>query len=200
MNIGYSSRLDYDQQAYDDRLQESTDPLSYQLDTNRIHNCNECLSTFGPRSSYMGNGVSTTVGHSVATSQQLVDIESILSNRNVPLSKTRAGQVNPIDVTKYDMKHAKLCNDYLDPASTRLTDPSKNYREMSINRFYDLPRNPQANIFYSFAKNTKLEAKDNYKQRKPNVRDTSRAIAAENQNSVQNFQAYKNPTVSRRML
>lgn len=165
VNIGHSSNLIYDRCAYDDYLSESVGPLLYRLNPNQINNCNACLSVFGPRSrsgppSY---GVSTTVGHTSAISQDLVDVESILSNRNVIASKCKDGKVNDIDVTKFHLQHAKLCNDYLDPLATHLTDPPQNYRGMSINRFHNLPKNPQANIFYEFAVNTKLEAKDNYK-------------------------------------
>lgn len=170
VNFGHSSRLGYDIQAYEDKLIESTDPLSYRLDPNRITNCKPCLSVYGPRSSYQGFGVSTTVGHTTATSQDLVDVESVLTNRNVPLSKTRAGSVNPIDVTKFDLRHARICNDFLDSSPTRLTDSSKNYRGIAVNRFYDLPRNPQANIFYDWAHNTTLEAKDNYRQKIPKIK------------------------------
>lgn len=179
VNFGHSSKLGYDYQTYEDRLTESTDPLSYRLDPNKISNCTPCLSVFGPRSSYGGYGVSTTTGHTTAISQDLVDVESILSNRNVPLSKSKAGQVNPIDVTKFEMKHAQLCSDFLDPSSTRLTDPSKNYRGIAISRFYDLPKNPQENIFYDWQKNTTLEAKDNYRQKIPKIKKVDHVLPVE---------------------
>jgi hypothetical protein len=35
-------------------------------------------------------------------------------------------------------------------------------RGAPINRFFDLHRDPQANIFYDYATNTSLEAKDNF--------------------------------------
>lgn len=162
LNIGHSSRLGYDTCAYADRLTESVGPLGYRLDPNWQENCNQCLSTLGPRSSYMGQGVSTTVGNPIATSQKLVDIESVLTNRNVKTTKCKRDTVNPIDVTKFGVKHMRLCNDYLDPLSSRLTYPAANYRDMAVNRFYNLDRNPQTNIFYDFSINTKLESKDNF--------------------------------------
>lgn len=123
------------------------------------------MSVFGPRGSHNGYGDSTTVGHRNAPSQDLVDVESILSNRNVIASKCKDGKVNDIDVTKFQLQHARICNDFLDPVSTHLTNPAANYRGMNINRFYDLDRNPQAVIFYPFSVNTQLEAKDNYRER-----------------------------------
>ena len=159
IQYGHSSRLIYDTQCYQDQLSESVSPLLYKLNPNQINNCSACLSVFGPRGSY---GDSTTVGHRTAPSQDLVDVESILSNRNVIASKCKDGKVNDIDVNKFQLQHARICNDYLDPIATHLTNPPQNYRELSINRFHDLPTPAQANIFWNFAVNTSLESKDNY--------------------------------------
>ena len=168
---GHSSKLIYDKCAYDDFLSESVGPLLYQLNPHRINNCNSCLSVFGPRTSSgsPSYGVSTTVGNRTAPSQDLVDVESILTNRNVIASKCKDGKVNDIDVTQFQLQHARICNDFLDPLATHLTNPPANYRGMSINRFHDLPKPAQANIFYDFAINTKLEAKDNYRERVPRL-------------------------------
>lgn len=196
VNIGHSSRLIYDKCAYDDYLSESVAPLLYNLNPNQINNCSSCLSVFGPRSSSGANsyGVSTTVGHVTAPSQQLVDVESILSNRNVLTSKCKDGQVNDIDVTKFNLQHARICNDFLDPVATHLTNPPSNYRGMSINRFYDCHQNPQANIFYPFAVNTKLEAKDNYRERVPRLMRFDPAIpkALQGRNKPCKYQCYSN--------
>lgn len=171
MNIGHSSRLTYDSCAYDDRLEESTGPYRARVDPNRIKNCESCLSVYGPRGSHNGYGVSTVSGNTIAPSQDAVDVESILTNRNVPTSKCKDGKVNKIDVTKFGVKHARVCNKYLDPVATRLTNPVKTYREMAINRFHDLPKDPQMNVFYDFSRNTVLEAKDGHKERIPHIID-----------------------------
>jgi len=162
LNIGHSSKLNYDKCAYEDRLSESVSPLLYKLNANQINNCSACLSVFGPRGKY---GQSTTVGHTTAPSQDLVDVESILSNRNVIASKCKDGKVNDIDVNKFHLQHAKVCNDFLDPIATHLTNPPQNYRELSINRFHNLPTPAQTNIFWNFSVNTQLEAKDNYREK-----------------------------------
>ncbi len=183
LNIGHSSRLGYDSCAYSDRLNESVGPLGYRLDPNWQENCNQCLSTLGPRSSYMGQGVSTSVGHLIATSQKLVDVESVLSNRNLKTTKCKRDGVNPINVTKFGVKHMRTCNDYLNPLSSRLTYPAANYRDMAVNRFYNLDRNPQVNIFYDWSVNTKLEAKDNFVVDVPRMwadMATPKAIPGEN--------------------
>lgn len=169
INFGHSSRLGYDKCYYDDYLSESVSPLLYKMNPNSISNCNRCLSVFGPRAGHNGYGNSTFGGESAAPAQDYVDVESVLSNRNVIASKCKDGKVNDIDVTQFKLQHARTCNDFLDPISTHLTNPSANYRGMSINRFFNLPKNPQANIFWDFSVNTQLEAKDNYRERIPRL-------------------------------
>lgn len=167
MNIGHSSRLGYDTCAYEDRLKESVAPLMYRLNPHQINNCEACLSTFGPRGGHNSAGVSTLPTKSLAPAQELVDVDSLLSNRNVLQSKCKDARVNDVDVTKFRLQHARACNDFMDPQASRLMEPSANYRGMSVNRFYDLPRNPQANVFWDFSINTQLEARDNYRERIP---------------------------------
>jgi hypothetical protein len=163
LNIGNFSRLSYDECAYPDKLKESVSPAQYRLSPDQMYNCNSCLSDFGPRSSNNGRGndVSRNGETGYAASQDLVDVDSILSNRNVKQSKCKTGHVNPIDVTKYKLNNVKLCSNYLNPEASRLSYPASNYRDMPIDRFYNLYRNPQANIFWDGAVNTRLEAKDN---------------------------------------
>lgn len=196
VNIGHSSRMMYDRCAYDDALSESVGPLMYKLNPNQINSCNSCLSVFGPRPaggphSY---GVSTSVGHVTAPSQGLVDVESILSNRNVIASKCKDGKVNDIDVTKFHLQHARVCNDFLDPVATHLTNPPANYRGMSINRFYNLHKPAQSNIYFDQAVNTKLEAKDNYRERVPRLMKFDPALPKElkGKNKPCKYQCYSN--------
>lgn len=174
-NQGYSSREKYDKCYNNEQIERSVGPMLYKLNPNQINNCNACLSTFGPRASggtnrgVMGYGDSTSVGHRTSPAQDLVDVDSILSNRNVIKSKCKDGDVNSINVTKFQLQHARVCNDYLDPISSLLTNPSQNYKEMMISRFYDLGASPQENIFYDYSINTSLESRDNYKIRIPNL-------------------------------
>ncbi len=170
MNIGHSSKLVYDDCAYHDKLKESVGHLLHQLDPTSIQNCQGCFTSVGPRSSYKGFGIDLYNkkynAHS-AESQNLVDLESILTNRNVPSSKCKNGKVNSINVLDYGLDSSPQCDNYLDPMSSRLMEPSKTYKSMSINRFLDLSRNPQAPIFWNFAINTSLEAKDTYTPKIP---------------------------------
>jgi hypothetical protein len=159
----------YDNCAYPEDLYESTAPYNYIMNTDRIHNCNGCLPTLGPRGSYLGAGVSSPTGDVIAASQQNIDIDSVMSNRNVPLSKCKKGKVNPVNVTKIKTKNLPLCNDHLDGQHTKMTDPAMFYRGVSINRFFDPIKDPQANIYYSWTVNSQLEAKDNFVPELPNL-------------------------------
>jgi hypothetical protein len=162
-NYGYSSNLTYDPSFINDNIQQSTAPLLSILDPNRVKNCNQCLSLNGPRSNHNGWGDSITIPDpSITPAQDLIDIDSIMSNRNVKQDRSKRGKVNTVDVFKFKTYNATLCDRGLDPLASTLTYPKQLYREMSINRFYDLNINPQVNIYYDWGVNSQLEAKDNY--------------------------------------
>ena len=170
LNAGHFSRPKYDKCAYPEDLYDSTAPYAYVMNQDRIHNCNGCLTTFGPRGGYLGAGVSSPSGDVVAAAQKNIDVDSITSNRNVSLSKCKRGKVNPVDITKIKTKKVPVCNDYLDSQHSRMTDPAMFYRGAPINRFYDLDRDPQANIYYDWGVNTVLEMRDNYDPDLPDPR------------------------------
>jgi hypothetical protein len=162
MNIGYSSRLPYDDCYYQTRLKQSTDPLNYKVNVDYMNNCNRCLSTLGPRSSHMGYGVSTAKKVGVAPALELTDVDSVLSNRNVKKSSCFNGHINPVNPTQWKATDSAECDNFLNPERSRLSYPARTYRSMNINRFYNLPLDAQKPIFYDFASHTRLEAKDNY--------------------------------------
>jgi hypothetical protein len=162
-NYGYSGNLAYDPEFIRDDIEQSTAPLMSVLDPNRVKNCSQCLSLNGPRAGHNGWGTSIPVANpSVTPAQDLIDIDSIMSNRNVKQDRSKKGHVNMVDVFKFKNYDAKLCDRGLDPLNSSLTYPKQLYREMSINRFYDLNINPQVNIYYPWTVNSQLEAKDNY--------------------------------------
>jgi len=111
----------------------------------------------------MGHGVSTPRDLGYAESQDLTELDSIFSNRNVTASKSKKGRVNPVNPLETEtLFHAKSCASKIDPAYSRETNPSSNYRGMEVNRFVNVHRNPQNIIFENFSVNTRLEAADNY--------------------------------------
>ncbi len=178
-NQGYSSREKYDKCYNNEQIERSVGPMLYKLNTNQINNCNACLSVFGPRSSggsskgSFGYGDSTSTGHTTAPAQDLIDVDSILSNRNVMASKCNAtgnfNTLNVTDVSKFPLQHARICSDMLNPIATHLTNNAQNYREVFTNRFINLGANPQENIYFDSAVNTSLEIRDNFTLRVPNL-------------------------------
>jgi hypothetical protein len=167
--VGRFCNQQYDDCAYDIQLNHSTSPYFHIMNTDRIYNCNGCLPSFGPVSSHMGVSASTPVGNAIAASQRCVDIDSVLSNRNVKISKCKEANVNPINVTKIKTKNLPICKNIIDGEHTKLSDPAMFYRGIAINRFHDLQRNPQEHIYYDWAINTDLEMKDNFDPDMPDI-------------------------------
>jgi hypothetical protein len=122
-----------------------------------------------PRGANFGNSTLGKVGP--AAKNDLVDVDSIMSNRNVKLSKCKTAHLNPINLTTQENVNYNTCNKLINPEHSRLTYPASNYRDVSVNRFYNLLHDPQANIFQPFARNSRLEAKDNFKPELPELWD-----------------------------
>jgi hypothetical protein len=160
--VGHFSGTKYDTCKYPEDLFESTSVYEHVMNPDRIHNCNGCLTTYGPRAGYMGAGVSSMAGDVIAAAQENIDIDSVMSNRNVPISKCKRGKVNPINLRRVRTINLPECDDSLDAEHTKMTDPAMFYRGTPINRFYDLNKDPQEPIFWDHAINTRLEAKDNF--------------------------------------
>lgn len=161
MNIGHFSRLSCDSGVYDEKLYDSMNPAKYRMEINQIRNCGRCLpSTVDRRGKF---GVSTLGSLSAPESQDLADLESVFSNRNVKISKARIGRVNPINpLLSGPVVHQSECMTPPENTFTRFSHPAQSYRDAGVNRFYDLLHDPQLNIFSDFSINTRLEAKDNY--------------------------------------
>lgn len=170
MNIGHSSKLPYDKCFYPEHLEESTNPGNYRLQQYSTYNCDSCFVPIGVKSGFNGAGVSTTEKFGPAMAQRLVDVESNLTNRHIHQSRCRSGRINNTDISKLQLNDHSDCNsNLLSPEYSHFTMSPKNYRDVQINRFYNLKKNPQEPIFYDFAINTTLEAKDNYKPNGPRI-------------------------------
>ena len=165
INYGISSRLEYDEKYINDSTSQSTAPLQSMMDPNRISNCNKCNPTAGAGARPSHNGWQNNLPVPMANNspaQQVTDIESILTNRNVRNSRSKSGGLNPVNVLNFKTYNNTTCGKGLDPVTSNLSFPRQFYRELSINRFYDMNINPQINIYYDGAVNTQLEAKDNF--------------------------------------
>jgi hypothetical protein len=166
LEIGEFTRLPYDNDTtYLDKQFISVGTGNYRLSEDNMYNEKACLSTLGPRYSRMGPCNATIEKlQGKAYAQELVDLESIFTNRNVLTSKARTAHLNPINPTLETAKYqTPECGKFLIPEYSRLQDPPCNYRDTGINRFYNPIRDLQKNIFWNFAVDTRLEVKDNVK-------------------------------------
>jgi hypothetical protein len=169
MNIGSSNRLSYDPDTYSDRVQESTAPLMYNMDINANVNCNVCIpqkTTLKSTGFLLNNNF-----------PNLIDTETVLTNRNMVASNSRMGEMNTYDMSKLKKDNPQnLCPDQYIPIQSRFEMPPVTSKDVLVDRFIDLPKNPQQNLFWNFAVNTQLEAKDNYIPRKQKLVDPYLAL------------------------
>lgn len=179
MNIGISSRLGYDEDTYSDKIKESVSPMIYKLEPSQYSNKQSCLSNLGPRSGHNGIGISTVCDCRLLPNPDLTDLESVLTNRNIPLSKSGMGNTNMLDIDSVKLNNINECNTFLNSEPSMLTYPPRTFKGMSINRFIDLPRNNQAVIYWNTAVNTTLEAKDNFKTKLPTVKNFDPSLPRE---------------------
>lgn len=156
-----STRLMYDNCAAKDYVRKSVSPGKYNLDPSRIYNKKKVRHGVGVVGTY---GVSHPELDSVAPKQALIDIDSFLSNRNIPASDCPKNGANMGRVNFNKFKHAEVPDiaDDLVPTNSLLDVPKAQMRGMAIDRFHYLHRDLQSHIFYDFSRNTTLEAKDNY--------------------------------------
>ena len=99
---GASNRQIYDCCAYAQSLQQSVDPLQYQLYFGAQENCSKCIDNQAW----------------FRQDKQIVDIESDLWNINRPLSKCDQYKYNP------NCKPSPMCTSTFDPSIPRVLSPS----------------------------------------------------------------------------
>lgn len=156
------TRLPYDKCAYQDRVRRGVFPGKYKVDTNQIYNSEHMFPGVGINDA--GFGVSHPHLDSVAPKNELVDIESYLSNRNIPASDCPELGANLKTLKSGKFKHPKKGKEkgFLTPTQSRLEYPLPQTRGIAVDRFHYTHHDPQAHIFWDFSRNTTREAKDNY--------------------------------------
>jgi len=153
-----STRKLYDECSTNLFYRQSTDPLTYRLLPDYANNCSKCYTDYGPR----GQNMNT----SVITNENLVDVDSLLTNRRKIASDCKDGLVTDINFKDYKKYNLPLCDRFMDRNDSRLSHPLHNYRGMTIDWFFEPRvnnRDEQCNLFWNFEENTRLTAKDNYR-------------------------------------
>ena len=137
-----------------------------------------CNSLDGPRNDRVRNSSENPK----STLSERAEIESILSNRDIPASKCSQNRTlsDKRKSISRDLQHNVQCDEYLNPQHSRLNQPIDNYRGLStINLQLSYPIiDPKDSVFYGhnktvlsgqntnsrFGNSTRLEAKDSYKK------------------------------------
>ena len=152
-----STRKKYDECSTNLFYKQSTDPLLYRISPDFVDNCQKCYSNNGPRGQNMNVSV---------LNKNLIDVDSLLTNRTKVASDCKDGQVTSINFDECNKYNLPLCDRFLDQHDTRLTHPLVNYRGLTSNWSFEPRvnnRDAQCNVFWDFSENTRLTTKDNYR-------------------------------------
>ena len=170
-------RLTYDECYINEETKQSIMPGEYKLYYGQNVNDKNCHSLNGPRNNRSGSSSENTSN----TLEERTDVESLLSNRDIPASKCSESRTmeDKRKVIARKLNHSVECDNNLHPDYSRLSQPMDNFRGLStINLQMDFPHiPPQENVFYGhnltslkdqgmnsrFGNNTRLESKDEYR-------------------------------------
>ena len=142
------SRIKYDNDAYDLKLNRSVGPGDYRLFKSYNENCSKCFSYDGPKNA---KSDVYTVGDSQNNTSwgSMTEVESYIMNRvNKLTDDNQLGkndsylkfQVNPIK---------QICSNTLIPEDTRFTNPIELFRSMDTTVYHYTPflyANPQCEV------------------------------------------------------
>lgn len=177
------SRNKYDQDLHKTDIRQSTAPLMYALNPIYAEICNPCLP--------VEVGYVSKQGVSYDSSKPMVDTESDLFNMNRLLSrdpshlyqphctdKKCVGIIGGCDNCQPKLSHFPICD--IRYESTRLSNPTSNFKGTGINRFQPLCLNPQDRSRWEHPMevgiNYRMIAKDIYVPRIPHPIDQSDSL------------------------
>ena len=178
-----STRITYDKCASKLSLQRSTDPLKYRLFRPNFENCKECYSNNGPIGSKRD---ASSVRNPTDDFGDLVELESEISNRSIPLNECNDEKCNRGYLkNKSKLINKNNCNDKLNIEDTRFTKPLTEFRELSFFNYFTEPHlhvNPQKHIQKFENRNgtfTRKLAKEQYTAPEQKILDDSSVLPKE---------------------
>jgi len=163
---GKFTRLKYDEPYFRTRVAQSVAPMCNRLYVGQKRNCNKCLPLIG--SYYKGDRFDSK-------NPDQVGIETVLKRQSRPYGQARDG-IHYINVRRYNYDVPTVCPKFKDSMPTSLTHPKEHYREMEVDRFYDLHRDQSSWVYWDTSMNTKLAAKDNYRPKYPLPLDVNSSL------------------------
>lgn len=149
------------------QIQQSVGPMEYKLNINQIKSCERARPAGGEAPRGATYGVSTTGRGAWLNVVRDVDVESLLTQRSVDTKRCASGELVMMDVKHAPLVHEMPTNKFLNANFTHLTYPIQDYKELSINRFESLPKDPQDSIFWDFSLDTRILQKDCFIQKYP---------------------------------
>ena len=168
------SRTNYDNCAYNLKINRSTQPGDYRLFGDASENHNACFSFGGPVGSKAD--VSVAKKDNQLKFDNVVEVESKLSWRRQLLNNCN----NNEETLNNEVKHKSNCSLYLVSEDTRFTHPIDNYRALDTSVYNYSPYlhvNPQDYYLEDrIGSNTKLLIKDNYIMPKQEIWDNGEAL------------------------
>ena len=171
------NRINYDNDAYDLKIERSTAPGDYRLFQGSSENCDKCLSYDGPRNAK--SDVSLPVNSDSNQWGSMAEIESHLTNRVHILSEGNIYGKND-DYKNIIVHNNKSCNSQLIPEETRFTYPLESFRCMDLTSYHYSPFthvNAQCEIREErIGLNSRLSVKDNFIVNKPVLIDQNSVL------------------------
>ena len=159
------SRINYDEGAYDLKMERSTAPGDYRFFPHYYEQPSKCSPYNDPINGKQQ--VSLVREDSDMSFTDMAHVESMLTNRIMPLQNANLEGKNN-EHLKEKVHHKQKCDSHLEGQDTRFTHPLDSYRGMSATEFHFTPYlhvNPQCHIQDNISKigpSTRLIVKDSY--------------------------------------
>jgi hypothetical protein len=174
------AKLKYDDCNSKLHTERSVSVGEYRLFPGFVENCKQCFSATGP----IGSKVDVSTAKENASTQwgEMSQIESELTNRNIPATKCNDNATNTT-YKKNKVYNKTACNPIFNSEDTRFTNPTQAYRSMSLTSYQLQPHlfsNPQCYIQDDrLGLNSRGKAKDSYKMPLPAFLDKGEALPTE---------------------
>src|SRR5271170_4662723 len=140
------------------RVNQSVGPYNFQMFPGQWKNCEPCFPLYG----------ATPDGRWYQSNDpDLVDKETILKNQSYPYVGCGRDKVRLLNSNEKNKDLKGFCNKWITPQESLMTHPKSYYRELQIDRFYDLQRPQESFVSWDYQINSKQQAKDAFVQKFP---------------------------------
>jgi hypothetical protein len=171
------TRIKYDNDAYDLKLDRETGPGDYRLLLESNENCSRCITQDGPRNSR--SDVAISKSDSTNLWGPMAEAESYLTNRVNKLTDSNIYGANDA-YKKLNVTNTTVCNKFVSLEDTRFTNPIEAYRCMDLTAYHYSPFlhvSAQCEIQDDrIGLNSRLKVKDTFKVNKPTPVDQTLAL------------------------